>query len=170
MPRGRRGFVPRARKVVNYTWTGFFTPTTVTVAPASKALIGTFTSPAGAQFDQTVVRTRARLLVTSNQTSVIEDQVGGLGLIKVTDIALGVGAASIPGPLTDIADDGWFVYQGIVSRGLLAGNANPMYDIDSQAQRIIPDGYGVAVMYENGNALDSVHLMLVIRLLSRFRS
>ncbi len=165
----RRSFAPRKR-VVNYTWTGFFTATTVTVAPQTKALIGTFTSPAGAQFDETIVRTRAAMSITSDQSSVAEDQVGALGLIKVNDIALALGATAIPGPLTDIADDGWFVYHPVAQRGLNAGNANPRYVVDSQAQRIIPDGFGVAVMYENGSTTFSTHLMLVIRLLARFRS
>ena len=162
-----RGFVPRARKIASYDWAGFFTATNVTVAPSSKALIGSFVV-SGA--DHTITRTRAMLTVASDQSSVTEQQVGALGAVVVSDVALAVGATAIPGPLTDIDDDMWFMYQGITSFGLQAGNANPQYIIDSGAQRVLQDGRSVAIMYENGSSTFSIHLMLVIRMLFRLRS
>ncbi len=75
----------------------------------SKILLGSF-SLSNPNIDETILRTVGVLSIRSDQIAAPEEQVGAFGMIKVTDLAIAAGAASIPGPVTDIGDDGWFVH------------------------------------------------------------
>jgi len=100
---------------------------------------------------------------------------GAWGMIVVTDLALAAGAASIPGPITDVTDDGWFVWQPILSRlefvtgaGIEANSAK-IVEFDSKAKRIVETGQIVAVMVENASASFAFEFLLNMRLLSMVR-
>ena len=104
-----------------------------------------------------VRRTRGWVHVTSDQSAAAELQLGSLGLVVVSDLALAAGAASIPGPVTDASDDGWFVWQPFVSRqavsAVLTASAGPLvFEFDSKAMRRVEEGFGIAVMVENAHA------------------
>ena len=120
----------------------------VTVAPSTKVLLGSF-SPSVAGINETVRRTRGLISIVSDQTSVIETQAGAFGMVMVTDLAIAAGAASIPGPITDASDDGWFVWQAFFQSGLQTSFNN--YEFDSKAMRRMQDGYSAAIMVENAN-------------------
>ena len=128
----------------------------VTVAAATKVLLTSFVL-INSGISETVRRTRGRFGVISDQASTTEQNVGAIGFIVVSDLALAAGAASIPGPVTDASDDGWFVWEGFaaVSQFTLAvSNAGAaqgslQVDFDSKAMRKVPDGFGIAVMAEN---------------------
>ena len=159
----------RPRKIVNYTWANFDLGAT-TVATGTKVLLGFFFL--ATDFEETVVRTRGLMSVTSDQFTAAEDQRGALGFIRVTDRARAAGAASIPGPVTDGDDDGFFVWVPVVQKSVQdvnAGRQTYPYQIDSKAQRVVREGQEVAIMFENSGPA-GLELQLGLRILSRFRS
>ena len=90
----------------------------------------------------------------------------------MSDAAVAVGASAIPGPITDRADDGWFLYVPIVQTNFAATavgrnfNQNTNYDFDSKAKRRVQSGEQVVFMVENLDAADAFDVMLILRMLS----
>ena len=151
MQRGRaRGYPPQRRNATD--WGRIVIPN-ATVASGTKVLLATFVL-SNPGISETVRRTRGRFAVLSDQGAVIEQQNGAIGLIVVSDLAIAAGVASIPGPVTDASDDGWFVWEGFtqVSRQVLGGSVDqtgyPYYEFDSKAMRKVADGFGIAVVAE----------------------
>jgi len=164
--------VSGSRKIVNYTWSPLVTPAPVVIPAATKALLGFFTLSTA--FEETVTRIRGVMSIQSDQSGAVESQVGAFGMIRVTDQAIAAGAASIPGPVTDGADDGWFVWvpfaQDTASTTLGNAGNGGTWMIDSKAQRIVREGQQLAVMVENAHATHGLEIMLSLRGLARFRS
>ncbi len=150
------------------TWARFVLEV-VTVPVSSKVLLGTF-SLSNAGIGETIRRSLGQLYVVSDQASASENQFGAFGIIVANDIALAAGAASIPGPFTDANDDGWLVWQGF-SQSLRFGTAvgfedmGTQYAYDSRAMRRVDEGFGLAVMVENG---DAAHVLNVGLTLSQY--
>jgi len=164
---GRQG-----RKIVNYTWSPFVTAAPVTIPAATKVLLGFFFLATA--FEETLVRTRGVLRISSDQTGSVEEQVGAFGFIRVTDQAIAAGAASIPGPVSDGADDGWAVWvpfaQESASSTVGMTGMGSAWEIDSKAQRIVREGQQLAVMIENAHATHGLEVLVALRALARFRS
>ena len=166
----RRAPARRAgKKVVNYTWSSF-SQIQLAVAANTKVLLGFFFLETG--FEETIVRTRGVMSVTTDQTSAREEQLGALGMIRATDRAVAAGAASIPGPFTDADDDGWFMWEPFaqLQTSDSIAPASHRIVIDSKAQRIVREGQQLAVMLENGSGTDGLLFTCHFRVLSRFRS
>ncbi len=150
------------------TWSRTVSTATLIVPAASKVVIVTFTlnNPG---IGETVRRTRGSLLVGSDQASVIEPQLGATGAVVVSDLALAAGAASIPGPVTDAADDGWFMWQGFVLRQQSAAFQQPNSDVvrfDSKAMRRVEEGFGIAFMVENASPTFGLSVAIEISMLT----
>ncbi len=136
---------------------GRLVETSVTTIPAaSKVLLASFvlSNPGIAE---TVVRTLGRFSWMSDQVAVVESQLGAFGMVVVSDIALAAGAASIPGPVTEATDDGWFVWESFFSKseGLTTGEpgfTSQLQEYESRAARRVEEGFSVAIMVENGHA------------------
>ena len=111
------------RRTPNRTWAGFSSAAFANVPAATKVLIGGFTL-SNPGIDETVLRVAGMLSVTSDQIAASEAQIGAFGMIVVNDLAVAAGAASIPGPITDRSDDGWFVYVPFVNQFTLASAAS----------------------------------------------
>ena len=142
--------------------------TQTSVTGSNKVLLGSFilsNPPLG----ETILRTRIRLDVTSDQAAAAEFMVGAFGLIVVTDRAIASGAAAIPGPATDGGDDGWFVHQSINQSHALAGGGVRTYDIDSKAMRKVEDGGEIAIMVQNAGLAASGGFLITtsVRLLAK---
>ena len=169
MANQRRQF--RRSSTPNRSWGGAFSTANVAVAANTKILLGSFT-PSNPNIDETVLRTVGSIWVGSDQTGSVEDVIGAFGLIIVTDLALAAGAASIPGPITDIADDGWFVYQPFVGQFRTvsaAGYTSPdgtEYQFDSKAKRRTGEGQSIAIMVQNASASHGFNIKIGFRLLS----
>ena len=99
----------RSGKRANRAWVGAFSVGIVNIPANSAVLISSF-ALSNPGIDETVLRTVGSIYVASDQTAANEAQLGAFGLILVTDQALSVGITAIPDPITDINDDGWFVY------------------------------------------------------------
>jgi len=117
--------------------------------------------------NETVRRTRGVISIRSDQSLADEEQTGAYGLVVVSDLAIAAGAASIPGPITDASDDGWFVWVPFCRsrRSTDSLNADQFF-YDSKAMRRIEEGFSVVVMVENASATDGLRILDAISLLS----
>ncbi len=122
-----------------------------------------------------MLRVVGLISVASNQIAATQSQIGAMGMIVVTDIALAAGAASIPGPVTDAADDGWFVFVpisqefGFSTAASWQANFAIQYHFDSKAKRVVSDGQSIAVMAENAHATHGFNIVTAFRMLSMVR-
>ncbi len=168
--RSRRQFPNR--RTPNRSWTGTSSTGPVAVAAATKVVLATFVL-SNPNIDETILRTVGVLAVQSDQAAASEDQIGALGMIVVNDLALAAGAASIPGPITDIGDDGWFLYVPFAQRLNFSSavGVNPdfaqLYQFDSKAKRRVEEGSGVALIVENASSGHAFNVELVFRQLSQ---
>ena len=156
----------------NKSWAGFSTAT-IAVAGTTKILLGGFTL-SNTNIDETILRVVGTMECHSDQVASSEVQLGAFGMIIVNDLAAAAGAASIPGSITDRADDGWFVYVPIVQR-LNVGDSTGLqpdfgvqYHFDSKAKRKVDEGFQVVMMVENATAAGFA-VSLMFRLLSMVR-
>ena len=160
-----------SRSRPNRTWTSNVESTFTTIAAGTKVLMSFFV-PSNAGIDETVLRTVGVLSVKSDQAAVSEDQIGAFGMIVVNSRATIAGAASLPGPVTDAFDDGWFIYQSFCQSFLFnsAIGVNPdmatHYIIDSKAKRRVESGSDIVVMVENAHATHGISVGLNLRMLS----
>ena len=128
-----------------------------TVPAASKTLIGIFELSIPG-IGETIRRTVGVIGVSSDQTGGIEQQLGAVGYLVATSTALAAGVASLPGPVTERDDDGWFVWQSVIRRGdaSLTSPVVEIFNYDSKAMRRVEEGYAVAVVAENSHATNGL--------------
>ena len=168
----RRRFNPtRSGSRPNRGWSNTTFAVAVTIPAASKVLLGSFTLVTTG-IDITILRSVGGVSVASDQTAAIESQIGAVGAIMVTDTALAAGIASIPGPVTQGDDDGWFLHQSFAQQ---SQNVNTMtvsnwYAMNSKGKRIWPGtGMAMALVGENIHATNGLTVLLVLRILSQVR-
>ncbi len=158
----------------NRTWAGDISATFVNLAASSKVLAATIVL-SNQGIDETILRVVGGIAVGSDQTGATEFQQGAIGMCLVTDTAAGVGIGSLPDPVTDIADDIWFMYQSWHRKFQFAdatgtlGDAVQWYPFDSRAKRIIHSGEQVAVVVANANSSFGFEFALTIRVLTQVR-
>ena len=147
---------PFRKSPSNKSWTGVHLDSTL-IAGNTKVLVATF-SLSNTTIDETVLRSIGRVEVRSDQVAASENQLGAMGWIVVNNLAVVAGVASIPGPITDIGDDGWFVFVPFAQR-LNVGDSTGLqpnfgtgYDFNSKAKRKVEDGFKIAVVVENGTS------------------
>ena len=137
---GRRGFSPRrgSGSGIARGWElgpGGITQQTITTG--SVTAIGAGLTTLGGQL--TVMRTRGLLYVYLSAASNDGDGFhGAFGIIKVSDQAFAAGVASIPSPVNEAENNGWFVHQYIsVHEGFGGANgaSTQRIDVDSKAMR-----------------------------------
>jgi len=155
----------------NRSWGASNSTAATAVAAGTKVLLGTFVL-SNPNIDETVLRTVGMVGVGSDQTAASELQLGAFGLVVVNDLAIAAGAASVPGPITDGGDDGWFVYVPFVQelRFLSGSGFDPhvinQYSFDSKAKRKIQEGSTIAVMVENAHATHAFQFFFGFRMLT----
>ncbi len=152
----RRSFSRRSGARRGTNWGRLVEDSVTTVPAASKVLLASFvlSNPGIAE---TIVRTIGRFAWMSDQVAVVESQIGAFGMVVVSDIALAAGAASIPGPVTEATDDGWFVWESFFSKseGLTTGEpgfTSKLQQFESRAARRVEEGFSIAIMVENAHA------------------
>ena len=162
------------RRTPNRSWTGLVSATSVSIPASSKVLLGAFTL-SNVNIDETVLRTVGQIMVESDQSSADELQLGAFGLIIVSDLAIAAGIASIPDPVTDIGDDGWFVYVPFGNSFDFHDNTGTdaqfatQYKFDSKAKRVMEEGQQIAVVVANANATFGLRMAANFRILSMVR-
>jgi len=96
-------------------------------------------------------------------------------MIVVSDTALALGITALPGPVTDIANDGWFFHQPINQRFVFdsATGTQPAaatrYTQDNKAKRIVHDGQAIVIVAENSHAVHGFNLTFALRTLTMIR-
>ena len=166
-----RVVMPVRRARANRHWAGSGAAADfISVPAASKVLLGSFVITSGS--DETVLRTVGHIAIASDQAAGNELQLGSFGMILVSDTAIALGITAIPGPVTDIDDDGWFVYQSFGQElrffsgvGVEANFATP-YPIDSKAKRRVENGRNVALVVENAHATHAFDIQFSVRVLT----
>ncbi len=164
----RAGFAGGRRRAPS-SWARFI-PTDgafITVAPSTKVLLGgiLLSNPG---IGETVRRIRGVVSVRSDQASAVENQLGAFALVIVSDLALTAGAASIPSPVIDASDDGWFVYVPFAQASQTSGGGvvSHQYEFDSKAMRRVEEGFGVAIMVANASPAHALTVSFGVSLLS----
>ena len=117
--------------------------------------------------ESTIVRTRGILSIRSDQAAVVEDQIGAVGFMLVTDEAVAAGAAAIPGPASEAGNDGWFVWVPFAQRGADVGTmpTSNQYVFDSKAMRKFQGGLQLVVMVENQSSVFGLAFQISFRIL-----
>ncbi len=157
----------------NRSWSSFVINAPVNVPAASKVLLATGIL-SNINIDETVLRTVGEIVTASDQFAVTEEQIGAFGMIVVNDVAAGVGVGSVPGPMTNGADD-WFVYQPLIqflavptSVGVEA-QFGTVHQVNSKAKRIVSEGRLIAFVVENLHATDAFNIIWNLRVLTMVR-
>ena len=133
---GGRVRVARSTRVP--TWVG------VDISPQGLTQTGTLLGVANATLlalrPFTIIRTRLRFLITSDQSIASETTIGAFGMIIVEEEAADAGVASLPTPAVEI-DAPWFVFEPFVheiaffdATGIQTP-AGTLFDVDSKAMR-----------------------------------
>jgi len=167
----RRQFANRSSRRPNRSWGGLVDVNNNLTAASTKTLIGSFVLN-NSNIDETVLRTVGSIAVTSDQIVATENQQGALGLIVVSDEAVVAGAASIPGPLTNIADDGWFVHIPIFNKLVFSDatgynfGTQTVVSFDFKSKRIIHEGQRIAMMFETTSNSAGLILDVIMRTLT----
>jgi len=108
---------------------------------------------AGALSPFTITRTVGFLALKSDQVAAAEEGTFAVGGMVVKETARAAGVASLPTPIIEMDDDGWFLYQqGSFSGGPIEGAPVRNFAFDSRAQRKVEDGDAVVFMVENASA------------------
>ena len=177
--RNRSSFRSTRSGIVRPTkWVASADSTAVTGLSASSVLLDqSFTSvqlTAVAQAGGTVVRTRGILWVKSDQATATEAPIGALGMMVVRDAARAIGVTAVPTPVTDSADDGFFVHQfwqggidfnQVDASGVQIWNGWHRFDFDSKAQRRFNADDAIVVTMENSAAAHGCAFILNFRML-----
>jgi len=169
MPRLRSNRFAQSRSRPNRAWAGV-SDTGNNIAGSTKVLLGSI-ALSNSNIDETVLRFVGDMWVRSDQVVATEQQIGAFGMIVVSDAAVAAGAASIPGPIADIGDDGWFVFVPFVQQFVFADatgfvpNGDTRYHFDFKSKRIVQEGEKIALMFEN-IAGQGLSVSIIARLLS----
>ena len=106
------------------------------------------------------------LAVRTDDDTAAEVGVCAVGSMVVREPARVAGIASLPTPLAENVDDGWYVYQlGGWSGGPIEGEPIRTYQFDSRAQRKVEDGDALVWTLENQSAVFGLSYMLRFRML-----
>ncbi len=114
----------------------------------------------------TVTRTVGLIGILSDQVAAEEQPFGAFGMQVVSEKAIATGVTALPDPITEEGSDTWFVYQSFMaSGGPLQGQAMHVFPFDSRAQRVVEDGFDIAVMAANSSSQFGLRILIKFRLL-----
>ena len=128
-----------------------------TLLSPSSRLVTDFIVLSNPGIGETIRRTRGLLSIKTDDPSALEDQVGAFGAVIVSDSAATAGVGSIPTPVTEASDDGWFVWMPFLGSTKIVGEAGVInYEYDSKAMRRVEEGFVAAFVIENSSTTDGL--------------
>ena len=168
----KSGFIVRSGGRVRETLWASVTEQVANLALATSAQISNSSNAAVLALRPfTIVRTRMRLSIQSDQTAGSEDQIGAFGIAVVSDQAVAIGITAVPQPVTDLDSDLWLAHQYLNSSlglntavGFDAQFAST-FDLDSKAMRKVEDGQDVVFVKERGTLGDGISMFSAGRML-----
>ena len=169
MARFQRNFRRSSGSRPNRAWDGFTSSVYSTLAASTSVIVAGFISTVG---DLTILRTVGQMSVTSDQAAGLEDQIGALGMILVSNAAFSVGITAMPDPIADQSDDGWWMYQSFSQQGdqSLGSSLPRTYPFDSKAKRTVEgEGQTLAVIVSNASASHGIRFSMNFRILTQIR-
>ncbi len=151
----KTGFIRRNGVLRRETvWFGIERTDATTAASATAVLSGSYNAPALELRPFTIVRTRLRYFVRSDQAAATEQFTGNLGMCVVSDQAIAVGVTAVPTPATDISSDLWFLHEIWIGQFRLDGTDYQAglegREVDSKAMRKVDIGQDLAITVEAG--------------------
>ncbi len=158
----------------NRSWFRIVTTSPVNVDALDKTLLATGVLD-NQGIDETILRCVGVVSIQTDAAGAAEAQIGAFGMILVSDLAAAAGAASIPGPVIDGGDDGWFTYVPFAqswdfASGVGRGPKSVQYHFDSKAKRVVSTGQSIAFMVENAQStVGGFDIMLNMRILTQVR-
>jgi len=163
---GRRS--PR-RKSLWLDFAQVFTAKT-NIPPSSAVLLSSLNAAALALRPFTIVRTRGRLWVDTDQVADTEEPFGALGFAVVSDQASAIGVTAVPTPTTDAGSSlffSWTPWFASMRFATASGFTSPgsTFEFDSKAMRKVEVGEDLIVTVENQNAADQVSFLFMARIL-----
>ncbi len=149
----RREFVRGAAAISSKRLTSWFEflPINDTETASGGTIIYSLNAAALALRPFTIIRTRWKYLVVSDQAAAVETQAGAIGMAVVSDQAVAVGVTAVPTPITDMGSDLWFLHEVFMGReSNLTDRAQPAFGgtIDSKAMRKVDIGQDLVVVSE----------------------
>ena len=174
MARRQRSQFQSRRRSPNKNWAGLVATSEINVPAASKVLLSTLVLD-NPGIDETILRTVGSVSIAPDQVAVTELQIGAIGLCIVSDTAAAAGIASLPDPVTDVADDVWLWYQAFAFELSFASavgfdsNFAHMIQYDSRAKRIIQNGMSGVFVIANAHANHGFRVMHNSRVLTMIR-
>jgi len=162
----RRSF--RSGSAPNRGWAGSSPGAVVSVAANTKVLLATVVLDNDG-IDETLLRTIGVVSIQTDNVAADENQIGAIGMCLVTDTVAGIGVASMPDPVTDVADDIWIVHlhfaQGFNVQDATGANSNFMNSVrfDQHAKRIMHSGQSMAVIGANASAAFGFDMLFQFR-------
>jgi len=153
-------------------WLAGTDPTAFTaLAAATSVLFSSLNAAALALRPFTVVRVRGLLSIVSDQVAASESPFGAIGFAVVSDQAIAAGVGSVPTPTFENGSDLWFLHEYTATNqtfGSAIGFQEPAIQnvvLDSKAMRKVQEGQDIAIVLENGSALDGMLFLLQFRML-----
>ena len=155
MARNHRGGSRGAKRLS--TWFQF-QPVAVSFTAGGGTLIFSLNAAALALRPFTIVRSRFKYMVVSDQAAAIEKQIGALGMAVVSDQAVAVGVTAVPTPITDLGSDLWFlneIFMADESNLTDRTKGGTVAAIDSKAMRKVDVGQDLVIVGELSSATSS---------------
>jgi len=163
----RRDFVRGASAISHKrlsTWAAL-QPINGTMTAAGGTIFFTLSATGLALRPFTIVRTRLKYMVVSDQAAAIETQVGAIGAAVVSTQASAIGVTAVPTPITDMESDLWFVHEIFMAQESNLTDRSKVGisgEIDSKAMRKVEDGEDVIIVAEFSAAASTGGLVLTL--------
>ncbi len=164
----RAGFVRGKRMATDWSASAPQTALT-TIAASTNALLQVFTPIIGGE---TVIRIRGLFGWRTDQAAADEEQLGAVGICKVSEPAATIGISAIPTPNTDAAWGGWIwhsyfasFFEFVSSTGVFADGLHRIV-IDSKAMRKFDEDDRLVLVVEN-SAATGIRVADSFRILSK---
>ena len=138
---------------------GFVSTSATNVAAGAAVLVGSISAALlDPEAPGTIIRTRGRVMILSDNAAAGENQIGAMGISLVSDQARSAGIASIPSPVSQATWDGWFVFKTLYNGHKIAGTnlvvSAATFEIDSKAMRKFEGDQAIVLVVENANVVD----------------
>ena len=168
MSHSRRGRFPSRGVARAVAWSPGPSGITSSISASGASLFGG--TAVADQDDETIVRTRGRLLVQLVSADALSAGFEwGFGMCVVSQNAAGIGVTAVPSALTDIGWDGWFVHEtGDVRATSSMQQADDAWtqlvEIDSKAMRKLHD---TDVIVASFDVLETPAAVMQVSLITR---